>query len=113
MARLKILHDVDCSPDHNTTHTYRAGEVHEVGSELMPEWLAASLLTTREPDQHHTAAPSQFDHPHQVGVQMAEETKDKVNVLGGGIVTQTQKAQPLFAAKKIVATDRFVREIHE
>jgi len=94
--RIKILVSIDAAPDHMTTRLYEAGEVHEVGSELMPEWLAASLLTIREPDQHHTAAPSQFDHPHLVGVQMAEATKEAVTVLAGGVVEQVQPEQHLF-----------------
>ncbi len=43
MSRVVVLRDFAASPDHNHTRMYKKGEVHEVGSSLMPEGLVKAL----------------------------------------------------------------------
>lgn len=49
MRKVTFLRDVAASPDHNHTRIYKKGEVHEIGSSLMPEGLADALSSQYVP----------------------------------------------------------------
>src|SRR5260221_6649496 len=84
IAYIKILGPVDCYPDGFNRRTYFSGEVHEIGSELMPKALADVLLGKRELDWHPSFIPTRFDRLRALGVKIAEEVLSDGECLTGG-----------------------------
>lgn len=44
MSSIRMLHDALVAPHHHDTRLYQAGEVYEIGSDLMPSWLSDAFL---------------------------------------------------------------------